>query len=293
MTSTVYASIAPCKVINACFVHSRGRLSWNSSTKIPELMTSWCSILRTMRMDALVDHGGFPLRTEMNWSQSSLHTPSVYYMVCWPSFGLIWAYSHPIACCFSFLLLPVLRTISECASWDIFLEAALSALRWTNWCLPSRCVPESAVLGVMPIDPPGSVPFSPCWGVCVAMICWCRIGEEDDNEKKWEVLRNIYVTTSQNEICNCQVAPFTQVESCCVGLQIAGVSDRSAIRNKSVLSYHSVHRDKSRWTTDESSRLTDIHRICFAGNDVWWCLTQEIPRIVDQTDAENGVILHC
>jgi len=29
------------------------------------------------------------------------------------------------------------------------------------------------------------------WGGCVSMICCSGIGEEDDNEKKWEVLRNI------------------------------------------------------------------------------------------------------
>ena len=23
---------------------------------------------------------------------------------------------------------------------------------------------------------------------CVPMICWCGIGEEDDNEKQWEVM---------------------------------------------------------------------------------------------------------
>jgi hypothetical protein len=52
-------------------------------------------------------------------------------------------------------------------------------------------VPESDELGVTPVNPPGLVRFSPGRGVCVAMICWCRIGEEDDKEKKWEVLRNI------------------------------------------------------------------------------------------------------
>jgi hypothetical protein len=41
------------------------------------------------------------------------------------------------------------------------------------------------------------------------MIWWSRIGEEDKNEKKWEVRRNINFATSQNEISNCQVARFT------------------------------------------------------------------------------------
>jgi len=29
------------------------------------------------------------------------------------------------------------------------------------------------------------------WGGCILMMCWCGMGEEDDNEKKWEVLRTI------------------------------------------------------------------------------------------------------
>jgi len=164
-------------------------------------------------------------------------------MVSWPSFALTWIYSLPIACCFLFLLLPVLQTIFKCASWVIFLVATLAALRWTNCCLGSCCVPESDVLGVTPFDPPGSVPFSPVWGVCVAMICWCRIREEDDNENKWEVLRNIHFTTSQNEISNCQVAHFTQVKSRRVGLQSAGVSNGSAICNKSVWCCWFVYKD--------------------------------------------------
>jgi len=33
--------------------------------------------------------------------------------------------------------------------------------------------------------------LSPGGDGCVCMICWYGIGEEDDNEKKWEVLRTI------------------------------------------------------------------------------------------------------
>ena len=234
MTSTIYTSLASSKVIKACFVCSQGHLSRNSSAKILELTTSWCSISRTVRTNSLLDHGGFPFWEELNWSRSSLRIPAVYYTVSWPSFSLIWIHSHPIACCFLVLLLRVLQTIFKCASWVIFLVAALAVLRWTNCCLRSCCVPESDILGATPVDPPGSVLFSPGWGVCVAMICLCRIGEEDDNKKKWKVLRNIYFTTSQNEISNCQVARFTQVKSCCVWLHIAGVSNHSAFCNQSV-----------------------------------------------------------
>jgi hypothetical protein len=77
-------------------------------------------------------------------------------------------------------------------------------------------MPENNVLGVKPVDPRDSVPFSPGCGVCVGMFCWCRIEEEDNNEKKWEVLRNIFFATCQDEIVNWQVACFTQVKPCCI-----------------------------------------------------------------------------
>jgi hypothetical protein len=181
--------------------------------------------------NGLVDHGGFQMLAEMNWSWCSLRIPAVYCMVSWPSFTVIWIYAHRIECWSLLLLFPVLWTIFKCASSVIFVVDALAALQWTRWCLHPCCVPESEVLGVTPTDSPGSVPFSPGWGVCVAMIHWCWIREEDDNEKKWEVLRNIYLTTSQNEINNCQAPCFTQVESCCIWLQIAGVSNHSTIWN--------------------------------------------------------------
>jgi len=231
MTSTIYASAASSEVTTDCFVHPWECLSRNSSAKIPELTTSWCSISQTVRTNALLDHGGFPFRAEINWLWSFVCIPSVHYTVSWPSFTVIWIYSHLIACYFLFLLFPVLHTIFKCACCVILLVAALAALRWTHCCLHCCCVQESHVLGVTPVDRPGSVPFSPGSGVCVAMIRWCRIGEEDDNKKKWEVLRNIYFATSQNKISNCQVACFTQVKSCCVWLQIAGVSNRCPICN--------------------------------------------------------------
>ena len=34
-------------------------------------------------------------------------------------------------------------------------------------------------------------PLPPSWGDWVSMTCWCGIDEEDDNKKKWEVLKTI------------------------------------------------------------------------------------------------------
>jgi len=191
MTSTIYASVASSKVIKACFVHSRGCFSGNSSAKMPELTTSWCSISRTVRTNALVDHGCFPLRAAINWSRSSRRTPAICYMVNWRLLTAVWRYSHPTACCFLFVLLPVLRTIFKCASSVMCLVPASAASRWTNWCLRSCCVPISDIFNEASANWLDFDLLGPGWGGCVSMICWCGIGEEDDNEKMWEALRII------------------------------------------------------------------------------------------------------
>jgi hypothetical protein len=66
------------------------------------------------------------------------------------------------------------------------------------------------------------------------MICCCGIEEEDDNEKKWEVLRIIQSTSCQNGIISCQHVRYTQDESCCVKMQVAGDFPSPEMCNKSV-----------------------------------------------------------
>jgi hypothetical protein len=34
-------------------------------------------------------------------------------------------------------------------------------------------------------------PLSPGEGGCISIMCGCGIGEEDDNERKWEALKTI------------------------------------------------------------------------------------------------------
>jgi hypothetical protein len=52
-------------------------------------------------------------------------------------------------------------------------------------------MPKSYILDEAPVDLCASDPSAPGCGVCVSMI-WCsRIGDEDDYENKWEVLRNV------------------------------------------------------------------------------------------------------
>jgi len=67
------------------------------------------------------------------------------------------------------------------------------------------------------------------------MIYRCAIREEDDNEKKWEVLCHILLASSQHGVNNSQLAHSTHDESCCVWLQVAGVSHSPAICSRSEL----------------------------------------------------------
>jgi len=127
ITSTIYASVASSKVFKASLVHSRWRLSPNSSAKMPELTTSWCSIPCTVWTKAFVNHGGFSLRAVKYWSRSSLRIPAAHYSINWWPCTMIWTYSPVIACCFLFVLHPVLQTVFKCASWVMFSVATLAA----------------------------------------------------------------------------------------------------------------------------------------------------------------------
>jgi len=69
--------------------------------------------------------------------------------------------------------------------------AALAASQWTLWCLHAYCVQMSDVFVESPANQLDLDPLSPGWGGCVSTIGWCGIEDKDDNEKKWEVVRNI------------------------------------------------------------------------------------------------------
>jgi hypothetical protein len=71
------------------------------------------------------------------------------------------------------------------------LVAASVASRWTTWCLRSCCVPISDIFDEASANWPDLDPLGPSRGGCVSIICWCGIGEEDDNEKRREALRII------------------------------------------------------------------------------------------------------
>jgi len=187
ITSTIYGAVASSKVINGWFIHSQRHLRRHSCATISQLTTSWCWILRTVGTNALVDHGGFPLLVEIDWSRSPHRKPATWYAVHWQPMTPVWIYSHETAYFILFVLLPVLWTIFKCASWVIFSVAALAASRKTTWCLRSCWLPIRDIF----YEAPDSHPLRPGLGGCVSMICWCGIGEEDDINKKCHVLRII------------------------------------------------------------------------------------------------------
>ena len=175
----------------------------------------------------------------------------------------------------------------KCASWVIFLLDALAASQWTYWCLRSCCVPMSDVFDVAPNISIESDLLSPGCADCVSMICWCGVGQDDHNGKKWEVLRAILSASCQTEICSKQHVVYTQDESCCVWMQVAGVSHHPSISNESVRWCLFVEQDLLQCTTAKIASLADINRILFEGNDVHWCLFQIILGILYETGANN------
>jgi hypothetical protein len=95
-------------------------------------------------------------------------------------------------------------------------------------------VPRISVFDVAPPNLPVFDPLSPGAGGCVSIMCWCGIGEEDDNERKWEALRTKLLASCQNGISSSQHERYAQDESYSGWLQVAGVSQRPAICNQSV-----------------------------------------------------------
>jgi len=222
--------VASFNVIEACFIHSRGSLSRNSSAKIPELTTSWCSISRTVRTNAFVDLGGLLLQEVINLSRSSLHTPAVRYIVSWPSSTLTWIDSHLIARCFLFLLVPVLHTVFKCASWAIFSVATIAASQWTNWCLRCCSVSTGGVLLKAPVVRLDSAPSAPGWSVSGAMACCCgnvRKMITKRSGKCWRLYRELqvkmeWVTVNLHLQFKLSPAGYSCTTDSCRGFQLSG-----------------------------------------------------------------------
>jgi hypothetical protein len=150
----------------------------NWSVKMPELATSWCSMVQSVRINAFVDHGDFPWLLAIHWSHNFQRTMAVWYTVPWPPFTTICICQHWMECSFLLSLHTLLRTVFKCGFWVIYLVAISAVLRWTTWCLHSCCVPMSDLFKLAPPNGLDFTPLSTGRGGCVSMICWYGIGEE-------------------------------------------------------------------------------------------------------------------
>jgi len=172
------------------------------------------------------------------------------------------------------------------------LLTCFGSSQWTNCCLRSSWVPRSDILDEAPVDRLASDPSPPGWGGCVSMIYWCGIDEEDDNEKKWKALRNIYRVSCQDWISSSQLVSYTQHESCYVKLQVAGVSHRLAICNRSVRCCLFGSRDTLRSKKAEIWWMSELNWTFFEGKNVCWYWSQIIPGKIHETNAKNAVMLY-
>jgi hypothetical protein len=153
-------------------------------------------------------------------------------------------------------------------------------------------LPRIAVFDVAPATLPVLDPLWLGGGGCLSMMCWWGIRGDGDNLRMWETLRTIKLASFQNVISSCQHDRYTQDESCWVWLQVAGVSDHAAICNKSVWWCVCITRDILQCTTAGIAFLLDIHKMLVEGKEVCWCLSQKIPGILHENDANNRVMLY-
>lgn len=170
----------------------------------------------------------------MNCSCNSLLAPAVDYIGSWRQSTSIWINSHPTIYCFWFLLLPVEQTIVKCMFWARFLLPGLAVLWWTNWCLGCCCDSSGVVLGEAPVGRLDSDLIPPCCGVSGAMICPCGKVDDDDHQKEWDVLRKIWLPSSQNGMCNSLPAWSTQHQSNYILREVADVFNLPVICSKSL-----------------------------------------------------------
>jgi len=243
-----------------------------------------------VRTNALIEDGDLQLRELINSSRSSLRTTAVRYIPRWPWFAQIWIDSHPIACYFLFLRLPVLHTFFKCVSWLLFSVASIAASRWTNGCLHCCGVLPSGALRETPVVRIDSASIAPGGSLSGAMACDCRNVRKmikKRSGKCWRlysvlqvnmewVTANLHVRFKRNP------AAYS-----CRRFQ------RSRDYSKSVRCCLFVYRDTSRWMTADISCLIDINRSLFEEKDVWWCLSQDIARNLPESHTPYHVIMYC
>jgi len=74
-------------------------------------------------------------------------------------------------------------------------------------------VPRISVFDVVPANLALFDPLSPGGGSCVSRMCWCGIGQEDDNKRKWETPMTMELASCQNAISSRQHNRYAQDKS--------------------------------------------------------------------------------
>jgi len=230
-------------LFEASLVRTQWHLSRNLSVRSQELKTSWCSILRTVRITLSVDNGGFPLLAAMNWSWCSLVMTAAHDVGCWQPSTSIRIYTYAIANFIILLLVRVLPAFVECTFWVIISVPALAGSWWAHWFLSCWCVSAGGTLNDAPAGRLVSSPLALCWGGHGVMECCCGKGEQEENIQKWDILRKLYLASSENGMSISQHARLSQDEPNCVSLPVAGVADSPAIRTMSVHCWFFLYRD--------------------------------------------------
>jgi hypothetical protein len=237
-----------------------------------------------------VDHGDLLLREGINWSRCALRTPAVRYILSWLSFPQIWIDSHPITCCFWFLVLPVLCTFFKCVSGLLFWVATIAASRSTDWCLHCCWVSPGGALSEAPVVRLDSAQIAPGGCVSGARNCCSR------NVRKMITKRSgkCWTLYSELQVKMEWVTANLQVE---FKLKFAAYSCRgfqkSCDFSKFVRSWLYVYRATSRWTTADISCLIDIERSFFEWKYVWWYLSQDIAGVLHESHANYVVLMYC
>jgi len=172
----------------------------------------------------------------------------------------------------------------------MFSVATNAASRWTNWWLRCCWVSPGGALCEVPVVRLNSAPIAPGGSVSGAMACYCRIVRKmitKRSAKCWRLYCELqvkmeWVTANLHVQFKLNPAVYR-----CRGFQ------RSRDFSKSVQCCLFVYRVTSRWTTADISCLIDLKRSFFDGKDVWWCLSQDIARILHESHANYQVIMYC
>jgi len=125
---------------------------------------------------------GFPLRAAITWSSSTVCIPALNYVVSYLPSTLIWINSHPITCCWIFMLLIALWTVFKYPFSVMICVVVLVVQQWTNGCLGGYCDSADGALHKAQLSRLNLELPPPSWCVLGAIRWRCGTGEKDYGE---------------------------------------------------------------------------------------------------------------